>query len=76
MSSEPKCVIQPRVSALQHPMVPECIFGKLVASLALMERSVVPGGPGMPADPGSEGSLGKRRMIIQSPDSQLPKKDN
>lgn len=76
LSSEPRYTIQPRVSALQYPVAPGCVFGKLAASLALMRRGVVPGGPGRPADPGCEGLFGKRRLEIQSPDSQLPKKAN
>lgn len=76
LSSEPRYAIQPRVSDLQYPVAPGCVFGKLAASLALMKRGVAPGGPGRPADPGCEGLFGKRRLEIQSPDSQLAKKAN
>lgn len=76
LSSEPRYAVQAWVSALQYPLVIGCFFGKLVASLALMRRGVVPGGPGRPADPRWERLFGKRRLVIQSPDSQLPEKAN
>lgn len=62
-----------RVSTLQRPLVSGCGFWKLVASLAFLRRGAMSGGPGWPADPGREGSLGKRWLFTQSPNSQLPK---